>query len=114
MSGSNPANAVDGTGEKRWRAPQDVKSAWLEVELKKPATISAFGLDEPDVWPRMNQKYTLEAFVGGEWKKIADGRTNGHGTKKNITPVDAQKFRLTMECDKGSPGVAELQLYQPE
>lgn len=114
MKGSEAANAIDGTGEKRWRAPQDVKSAWLEVELKKPTTIGAFGLDEPDVWPRMNQKFTLEAFVGGEWKKIADGKTNGHGMRKNITPVSAQKFRLTMQCEKGSPGVAELQLYLAE
>ena len=91
-----------------------MKSAWLEVELKQAPTIGAFGLDEPDVWPRMNQKFTLEALVGGEWKKIADGKTNGHGMSKNITPVSAQKFRLTMECEKGSPGVAELQLYQAE
>jgi alpha-L-fucosidase len=114
MKGSEAANAIDGTGEKRWRAPQDARSAWLEVELKKPTTIGAFGLDEPDVWPRMKQSFTLEAFVGGEWKKIADGKTNGHGMRKNITPVTAQKFRLTMECDKGSPGVAELQLYAAE
>ena len=85
-----------------------------DIELKKPTAIGAFGLDEPDVWPRMNQNFTLEAFVGGEWKKIADGKTNGHGMRKNITQVSAQKFRLTMECDKGSPGVAELQLYQAE
>lgn len=114
LKGSEAANAIDGTGEKRWRAPQDVKSAWLEVELKKPTTIGAFGLDEPDVWPRMNQKFTLAALVGGEWKPIADGKTNGHGMRKNIAPVKAQKFRLTMECDKGAPGVAELQLYQAE
>jgi alpha-L-fucosidase len=114
MKGSEAANAIDGTGEKRWRAPQDAKSAWLEVELKKPTTIAAFGLDEPDVWPRMNQKFTLEAFVSGEWKKIADGKTSGHGMRKNIAQVSAQKFRLTMECEKGSPGVAELQLYQAE
>jgi alpha-L-fucosidase len=114
MKGSEAANAIDGTGEKRWRAPQDVKSAWLEVELKKPTMIGAFGLDEPDVWPRMNQQFRLEAFVGSEWKKIAEGKTNGHGTKQSIAPVNAQKFRLTMECDKGSPGVAELQLYSAE
>jgi alpha-L-fucosidase len=114
MKGSEAANAIDGTGAKRWRAPQDAKTAWLEVELKKATTIGAFGLDEPDVWPRMKQSFTLEAFVGGEWKKIADGKTNGHGTKKNITPVTAKKFRLTMECEKGSPGVAELQLYAAE
>ena len=114
MKGSKATNAIDGTGEKRWRAPQDAKSAWLEVELKQATTIGAFGLDEPDVWPRMNQKFTLEAFVGGEWKKVADGQTNGHGMRKNITALSAQKFRLTMECEKGSPGVAELQLYAAE
>jgi len=114
MEGSEAANAIDGTGAKRWRAPQNVNSACLEIELKKPTTIGAFGLDEPDVWPRMKQGFTLEAMVGGEWKKIAAGKTNGHGAKKNITPVLAQKFRLTMDCENGSPGAAELQLYAAE
>ena len=113
-SGSEPANALDGSGEKRWRAPAEAKSAWLELNLAEPAPISAFGLDEPDVWPRMNQKFTLEAYTGDKWIKVAEGKTNGHGLKKSITPVTAQKFRLTMECDKGSPGVAELQLYRGE
>ena len=114
MPGSEPANALDGTGAKRWRAPADVKSAWLEVDLGKAEAIGAFGLDEPDVWPRLNQKFTLEAFGGGAWKKVADGKTNGHGGGQNITPVTAQRFRVTMECEKGSPGVAELQLYRAE
>lgn len=114
MPGSEPANALDGTGAKRWRAPADVKSAWLEVDLGKPEAIGAFGLDEPDVWPRMNQEFSLEAFEGGAWKKIAGGKTNGLGVKQNITPVTAQKFRVTMECEKGSPGVAEFQLYRAE
>jgi alpha-L-fucosidase len=113
-AGSQAANALDGSGEKRWRAPIEEKSAWLELNLTAPAPISAFGLDEPDVWPRMNQKFTLEAFTGGQWIKVAEGKTNGHGLKKSIAPVTAQKFRLTMECDKGSPGVAELQLYRGE
>jgi alpha-L-fucosidase len=111
LDGNDAANVVDGTGAKRWRAPQDVKSASIEMELKQPAAIGAFGLDEPDVWPRMKQRYTLAAWVGGEWKKIAEGGTNGHGTKAAVAPVTAQKFRLTMECANGSPGVAELQLY---
>ena len=114
MKGSEATNVIDGTGAKRWRAPQDATSAWLEVELNKPSRIGAFGLDEPDVWPRMKQSFILEAFVGGEWKKIADGKTSGHGKKQTIVPIFAQKFRLTMECPKGSPGVAELQVYAAE
>ena len=114
MPGSEPGNAFDGTGSKRWRAPADVKSAWLEVDLGKPVTIAAFGLDEPDVWPRMRQRFVLEAAEGEGWRKLAEGGTDGHGTKKSITPITARKFRLTMECDKGSPGVAEFQLYRNE
>ena len=111
---SQPANALDGTGAKVWRAPEDVKSAWLEVDLGQPVAISGFGLDEPDVWPRMKQRFTLEVPDGAGWRKIADGKTVGHGVTQNIPTVTARKFRLTMECDKGAPGVAELQLYQPE
>jgi len=113
-SGDAPANVLDGTAQKVWRAPADVKSAWLEIKLVKSVAIAAFGLDEPDVWPRMNQKFTLEAWVNNGWQKLAEGKTEGHGTKQAITPVIAQKFRLTMDCAKGSPGVAELQLYRAE
>jgi len=114
IPGNGPENAIDGTGEKRWRAPLEAKSAWLELELKQATTIGAFGLDEPDVWPRMKQQFKLEALVDGVWKILAEAKTNGHGIKQTITPVNAQKFRLTLECDKGSPGVAELQLYLAE
>ena len=112
--GRPPANVLDGTAEKVWRAPAEVKSAWVEIDLVKPVAIGAFGLDEPDVWPRMHQTFTLAAWVDGAWQKLAEGKTEGHGTKQTILPVTAQKFRLTMECAKGAPGVAELQLYRAE
>ncbi len=114
LPNNGPENALDGTGAKRWRAPEDVKSAWLEVDLGKPTAISGFGLDEPDVWPRMRQKFTLEVLDGPAWRKVAEGQTSGHGLTQTIPPATARKFRLTMECDKGSPGLAELQLYAPE
>ena len=108
------ANALDGTAAKRWRAPADVKSAWLEVDLGKTVTISGFGLDEPDVWPRLKQKFTLAVAEGDGWRTVAEGKSDGHGVTRTITAVTARKFRLTMECAEGSPGVAELQLYRPE
>lgn len=114
LPGNEPANAFDGTAAKRWRAPASAKSAWLEVDLGKAVTISGFGLDEPDVWPRIKQTFTLEAADGAAWRKVASGKTDGHGLKQNLAPTTAQKFRLTMECAEGSPGVAELQLYRPE
>ena len=114
MAGSEAANAFDGTGQKRWRAPASVKSAWLEVDLGLPFTIGAFGLDEPDVWPRMKQQFKLEAWRDDAWRQIAEGETDGHGQRSALTPVTAQKFRLSMACEQGSPGVAELQLYRAD
>ena len=99
---------------KRWRAPQGVKSAWLEEELASPALIGAFELDEPEVTPRSNQNFTLAAWIGGEWVAIAEGKTNGLGKNSRITQVTARKFRLTMGREKGSPGVADLHLYRAE
>jgi alpha-L-fucosidase len=114
QKGSEAMNVFDGTGAKRWRAPAAVKSATLAIELAQPATIAGLGLDEPDVWPRMHQSYTLEVAEGDGWRKLTEGQTDGHGVVKNLAPVTAQKFRLTMTCAKGAPGVAELQLYRAE
>ncbi len=114
MPGNEAANALDGTAGKRWRAPADVKSAWLEVDLGQPIAIAGFGFDEPDVWPRLRQQFKLEVFEGAAWRTITQGKTSGHGAKEPLKPMTAQKFRLTMDCDKGSPGVAEFQLYRAE
>jgi len=116
-STENPANAAkvfDGTGSGRWRAPDKVRKAVLEIALAQPETLSAVGLDEPDVWPRIKQSYQLEALVGDAWTHLASGSTDGHGFKKAFRPVQAQQLRLTMSCEGGAPGAAELQLYRPE
>jgi alpha-L-fucosidase len=112
--GNEPANALDGTDAKMWRAPADVKSAWLEVDLGKPVAIGAFGFDSPDVWPRLSQQFTLAIPDGDGWKNIASGSTDGHSISQAIMPATAQKFRLTMVCEKGSPGIAEIQFYRVE
>lgn len=108
------ALANDGTGAKAWRAPADVKSAWIEFTLPAPALVSGFGADEPDIWPRMKQSYVLAAEIDGAWKTLASGKTSGHGAVGRFPAVTASRFRLTMDCEKGAPAVAELQLYRPE
>lgn len=107
-------NALDGTAAKRWRAQPEVKSAWLEIVLGDAKTVSGFAMDEPDVWPRLKQRFAFEAKVGDRWLQLADGHTDGHGVTRFFTPLKAQRFRLLLECDAGSPGVAEIQIYQPE
>ena len=113
MPGSEAGNVLDGTASKRWRVPANVHSAWLELTLDGDKTVGAVGIEEPDVWPRLQQTYVMEAFVGGVWVKLIEGKTDGLGFIQSFSPITARKFRFTMNCDKG-PGIAELLLYTAE
>ncbi|HSH09979.1 MAG TPA: alpha-L-fucosidase, partial [Oceanipulchritudo sp.] len=108
------ANVLAGTADKRWRAPTDQTQAFLEIDLGQPTLIAGFGCDEPNIWPRMRQAYVLAANVGGNWVNLREGTTNGHGFVGSIEPIEAQVFRITLTCENGAPGLAEVQLYQPE
>lgn len=109
-----PENVLARASGLYWRAPENVESAWIEFRLCKPAAIGAFGFDEPNVWPRMKQSFTLEVPDGDGWRQVAGGQTSGHGIIQAIEPVTARRLRLTMTYDKGAPGVAEFQLYHAE
>ncbi len=109
-----PENLIDGSSDRSWVAPMGVKSASAEIDLGRKQIVAGFGFDEPDVWPRMKQTFTMDALVGGTWQRVAEGKTEGHGSAGTFPAVTARVFRITMNCDKGAPAVAELQLYRPE
>jgi alpha-L-fucosidase len=111
---NGPENVLNYANGNRWMAPADVKSASLEIDLAQAPAIAGYGFDEPDVWPRMKQRFTLEVLVGDSWQKVGEGTTEGHGSIGSFPVVTASKFRLTMNCDKGAPAVAKVQLYRPE
>jgi hypothetical protein len=90
------------------------REAIIDIELPEVATVAGYGFDEPDVWPRMKQNFTIEAEVDGSWRKIAKGQTKGHGQADDISPIIAKKFRLAISCTQRNPGIAEFQLYRPE
>ncbi len=113
-SNTPPANALDGSAGRVWRAPPEVKSACLEVDLGRFCELSGLGFDEPDVWPRMRQRYRLEVLSDDAWRLVAEGKTVGHGAVRHFPVVRTRRVRLTVENDQGAPGVAELQLYSPE
>jgi hypothetical protein len=79
----------------------------VQVDLRQTTTIVGIGLDEPDVWPRMQQKYTHEVKDGETWKALISGSTNGHGIRKSIPPTYAKSVCASLETPAGSPGVAE-------
>jgi len=114
LPGNAVANIFDGFHAKSWFASEMSREAIIDIELPEVATVAGYGFDEPDVWPRMKQNFTIEAEVDGSWRKIAKGQTKGHGQADDISPIIAKKFRLAISCTQRNPGIAEFQLYRPE
>jgi alpha-L-fucosidase len=109
-----PSNVIDGTAKALWRAADGETAGWVEIDLGGPTAIAAFAFDEPDVWPRVKQRFRLEAWADGGWKALASGPTVGHGHTANVPATTARRFRLAMERDDAPPSVAEWRLYRPE
>jgi alpha-L-fucosidase len=111
---SPASHVLDGTADNRWWAADESNSGWIEIDLGKPMAISGFAFDEPDVWPRLRQRFTLMVNMDGEWLPLLTGNTRGHGHLEDFSMVKARRFRLLVERELGAPGVAEIHLYAPE
>ncbi len=115
VEGSQTAFATDGDPKNKWQAAKGEKSATLEIDLEKPATIQCLSVVEPwHPWSGIRQKYELFYLTGSEWKSVLTTTTDGTGLTKNFAPVTAQKFKLVIGNEKEAPAVNELILFRAE
>jgi len=112
--GSLADNAVSGT-DMRWDADENVRSAWLEVDLGTPTPVSAFAFSDPGrPWGKRKQSFELQYKEGDEWKTIVSDKTTGHGFKGKFPAVTARIFRLNITEAQDVPGASQLFLFSPE
>jgi alpha-L-fucosidase len=97
-----------------WLTPKGTREATLEFTFEKPVVIASIRLEEPDRWPRIRQDYRIEAAVGGVWKPVAKGATEGVGARADFEPVTTSALRLTLTGKTGTPGLAKVLFVSPE
>lgn len=116
VNGENVADLLNFkvTGAKPWLTPKGTALASLEFSFGKPVLLSAVRLEEPDKWPRIPQDYTLTAEVGGAWKTIAKGATEGHGKLVTFAPVSTSVMKLSLTGKSGSNGLSKVLFISPE
>jgi alpha-L-fucosidase len=102
--------AVDDDPETRWATSDQVKQAWLEVELARPATISRLVIKELD--PRLS-KFQLQYRLNSqdEWKVAYDGTRAGTGFSAAFAPVEARFVRLNILDSTRPPTIWEFQVF---
>jgi alpha-L-fucosidase len=106
---------TDGDPKNVWRAAKDEKSATLEVDLEKPATIQCLSLVEPwHPWDGIKQNIELYSLEGNAWKLVTKAQTEGSGLTHTFQPVTAQKFKMVIQNEKQAPSINEAILFRAE
>ena len=104
-----PANITDGNSGTIWAAEESAREASVTVEMQKEAEVTQIRLSEGPY--ARTQLFDVEAQVGGQWKKIAEGTAIGADLVLNFPAVKAQKFRLNIRKANDTPALAEFQLF---
>jgi len=105
-----PDKAFDNDPETRWATDAGVSSAWLEVDLGKPATIRRVAIHEPEEYRRV-QAFELQYHDGQVWKTFHEGTTLGPDWSVKVEPFTAQRVRLNIVKAPGGPTISEFSLF---
>ena len=103
-------HVVDNNFSTIWAAPENARTAWIEIDLgaQKEISLAVLG-DGPYVRTR---KFELQAKIGDGWDTVATGTTIGVRKFVEFDKVKARMFRLEILEAIDVPTIAELQLFE--
>jgi alpha-L-fucosidase len=108
-----PDKAVDGHDDTRWATDSETKSAWLEVDLGKPAEFSRAVIRQAFPELKRIRKYAIEYWQEGQWKSCYEGTNPGEKVVARFTPVTSQRVRLNITEATDGPTIWEFALFPP-
>ena len=83
----------------------------VEMNLKGEKTFNVLSLQENIRVGQRVEKFVLEYWENGEWKKATEGTTIGFKRLLEFPAVTASKVRLRIESARLQPALAEIGLY---
>lgn len=110
-SGKGIQALTDGAYHTYWTTHGDT-TATLEFALKQPEAFDVVLLQENITVGQRIEKFVLEYYSEGQWKKATGGTTVGYKRLLRFEPVVAQKIRLRILSSRLNPTLAEIGLYQ--
>jgi alpha-L-fucosidase len=106
--------ALDGNLDTFWSAPADSRSSSIEVNFKEPVTFDCALTMEWLNDGQHVQKYAIEVFEDGKWKRVAEGQAIGHKKIDHFASVTTQHVRLNLLSTTAPAHIREFQIYNTE
>ena len=105
----NKTHITDGNPATLWASNEEARDAWVTVDLQQECEVSQAMLSDAPYG--RTQAFDLEAQVGGQWRKVAEGSTIGVKLYLEFPTIKARLFRLNIRKASDTPTLAEFQLF---
>jgi alpha-L-fucosidase len=114
IAGHGPAMLVDkSTNElSRWASDEEVKQAWIEIDLRKFRTI-----DQITVYEALGtriQKFSVEYKKEDKWIEVVKGNQVGSKLVCPFNMVKTQYIRFNILDSSGGPSISEIVVHEIE
>ncbi|GAA3781795.1 alpha-L-fucosidase [Flavobacterium ginsengiterrae] len=104
-------NIVDADKETFWTTEDNVKQGSITLHFNEPVSFNRFLVQEYIKLGQRVKSFTVEAFVNGEWKQLANQTTIGYKRILCFPTVKSDKIRFSVTDAKGSPVISNIEVY---
>ncbi len=104
-------NALDGKEATFWATDDSVRSAVLELDLRRTVRFNVVELKEPIRYGQRVAAYHVEAKVGGGWRRVSAGSTIGYKKLDRTDVVETDRVRVVISESRSNPALQEVGLY---
>ncbi len=105
------SNLTDGNSKTHWAAPDENKTALIEIDLKSQRTFNSIVLQESIEFGQRIISFTVEAWDGTKYNEVAKGTTIGHKRIIQFPAQQSSRLRVTIKESKAAPVLNSIELY---
>ncbi len=111
LSAHPPSAAIDGKQNTAWCPGGTTADAVLELTWNQAQRISIAMLQEHIPEGQRVEKYSVRAFVAGEWRELCRGTTIGHKKLERFDPVTTDRVHVRIEKSIAPPLIERVGLF---
>ena len=105
-------NLFDSEFETYWTTDKNIKQAEILIPFEQNQVIDQVLLQEYIPLGQRIQKFSIEAKIKEEWKKVAQGTTIGYKRILRFPQVNASQIKINIQKAKAIPVLSEIKIYK--
>jgi alpha-L-fucosidase len=107
-----PDGVLDGSSERYWGTDDEVREAWLQLELPEPRLLDRIVLQEPIALGQRVRAFEVQVHVDGAWRQVARGTTIGRKRILAFPGVRSDRVRVRILDARSCPLLSRVALHR--